>query len=50
MDKELYNKVKELFPEAPDAFVQAMYHNINGKKLLWKFTEEMNDNSNQDTK
>ena len=49
MDIKLYNKVKEMFPDAPEDLIKTMYHNIYGKKLLWRFTEEMNDNSNLNT-
>ncbi len=40
----IFNKVKDMFPDAPDFFIKAMYHNIKGKQHLW--TENtMNDNS-----
>ncbi len=40
----VYVKVKEMFPDAPDSFVLAMYHNIKGKQYLWR-DKDMNDNS-----
>jgi hypothetical protein len=49
-DKKLFFKIKEMFPDAPDEFIRNMYHNINGKKFLWKLTEGMNDDSNSDVK
>jgi len=44
----LYIKIKEMFPDAPDFFIEAMYHNIKGKQYLWK-ENIMNDNSIPDT-
>tara|TARA_R110002050_G_scaffold294365_1_gene452103 strand:+ start:1961 stop:2113 length:153 start_codon:yes stop_codon:yes gene_type:complete len=45
MEKDtIYIKVKEMFPDAPEQFVLAMYHNIKGKQYLWK-EEDMNNNS-----
>ena len=44
MEKDpIYIKVKEMFPDAPDQFINSMYHNIKGKQYLWKDT--LNDNS-----
>ena len=36
--------VEEMFPDAPESFVLAMYHNIKGKQYLWR-DKDMNDNS-----
>jgi hypothetical protein len=40
----VYVKVKEMFPDAPESFILAMYHNIKGKQYLWR-DKDMNDNS-----
>lgn len=45
MEKDvIYIKVKEMFPDAPDYFIKAMYHNIKGKQYLWK-EEDLNEDS-----
>jgi len=43
----IYIKIKEMFPDAPDQFINAMYHNIKGKQYLWR-EEKLNDDSISD--
>tara|TARA_R110002050_G_scaffold150400_7_gene277131 strand:- start:3281 stop:3460 length:180 start_codon:yes stop_codon:yes gene_type:complete len=48
-EDSIFLKVKEMFPDAPDFFIKAMYHNIKGKEFMWR-ESNMNEDSIPDSK
>lgn len=49
-DDKLFNQIKDMFPDAPEEFISAMYHNLKGKQIMWKMFDTMNDDSKTDSK
>tara|TARA_R100000734_G_C3271497_1_gene67351 strand:+ start:115 stop:252 length:138 start_codon:yes stop_codon:yes gene_type:complete len=44
MEEDL-KQIRKMFPDAPEKFIRAMFHNIYGKKHMWKRLEDLNDDS-----